>query len=61
MGSPLGPIMANTFMCSLEEQLKLREKLPSYYKRNLVPGVSHPPEERPWFGLPNFSRFHRCD
>ena len=35
MGSPLGPLMANTFMCSLEEQLKLRDKLPSYYKRNV--------------------------
>ena len=33
MGSPLGPLMANTFMCSLEEQLKLRDKLPSYYRR----------------------------
>ena len=33
MGSRLGPLMANTFMCSLEEQLKLRDKLPSYYKR----------------------------
>ena len=33
MGSPLGPLMANTFTCSLEEQLKLRDKLPSYYKR----------------------------
>jgi len=33
MGSPLGPLVANTFMCSLEEQLKLRDKLPSYYKR----------------------------
>ena len=33
MGSPLGPLMANTFMCSLEEQLKLPNKLPSYYRR----------------------------
>ena len=33
MGSPLGPLMANTFMCSLEEQLKLQNKLPSYYRR----------------------------
>ena len=33
MGSPLGPLMANTFMCSVEEKLKLRDKLPSYYKR----------------------------
>ena len=30
MGSPLGPLVANTFMCSLKEQLKLRNKLPSY-------------------------------
>ena len=35
MGSPLGSLMPNTFMCSLEEQLKLRDKLPSYYKRYL--------------------------
>ena len=33
MGSPLGPLMANPFMCSLEEQLKLQDKLPSYYRR----------------------------
>ena len=33
MCSPLGPLMANTFTCSVEEQLKLRDKLPSYYKR----------------------------
>ena len=33
MGSPLGSLMANTFMCSLQEQLKLRYKLPSYYRR----------------------------
>ena len=32
MGSPLGPLMVKTFMCSLEEQLKLRDKLPSYYR-----------------------------
>ena len=32
-GSPLGPLMANTFMCSLEEHLKLQNKLPSYYNR----------------------------
>ena len=33
MGSPLGPLMANTFLCSLEKQLKLRNKLPSFYRR----------------------------
>ena len=33
MGSPLGPLMANTFMCSIEEKLDSEEKLPSFYKR----------------------------
>ena len=33
MGSPLGPLMPNTFMCSLEEKLACENKLPSFYKR----------------------------
>ena len=33
MGSPLGPLMANTFMCSIEEKLENEDKLPSFYKR----------------------------
>lgn len=33
MGSPLGPPMANVFMCSVEEKLELENKLPSFYKR----------------------------
>ena len=33
MGSPLCALMANIFMCRLEEQLKLRSNLPSYYRR----------------------------
>ena len=33
MGSPLGPLLANTFMCSLEEKLKEDGEMPSYYKR----------------------------
>ena len=33
MGSPLGPLMANVFMCSLEEKLERENKLPSFYKR----------------------------
>ena len=33
MGSPLGPLMANTFMCSIEEKLESEDKLPSFYKR----------------------------
>ena len=33
MGSPLGPLMANTFMCSIEEKLESEDKLLSFYKR----------------------------
>ena len=33
MGSPLGPLMANTFMCLMEEKLESEDKLPSFYKR----------------------------
>ncbi|KAL9972990.1 hypothetical protein ACROYT_G019392 [Oculina patagonica] len=33
MGSPLGPLLANTFMCSLEEKLQEDGQMPSYYKR----------------------------
>ena len=33
MRSPLGPLMANTFMCSIEEKLESEDKLPSFYKR----------------------------
>ena len=33
MGSPLGPLMANTFLCSIEEKLKNENKLPDFYRR----------------------------
>ena len=33
MGSPLGPLMANAFMCSLEEKLSKSNNLPSFYNR----------------------------
>ena len=32
MGSPLGPLLANTFMCSIEEKLEEKNELPSFYK-----------------------------
>ena len=32
MGSPLGPLLANTFMCSVEEKLEEKDELPSFYK-----------------------------
>ena len=32
MGSPLGPLLANTFTCSREEKLEEKNELPSFYK-----------------------------
>ena len=45
MGSPLGPLMANAFMCNIEEQLTNQNKMPNFYKRyvddtlNIMPDV----------------------
>ena len=33
MGSPLGPLIANVFMRSIEEQLDLNGKMPEFYRR----------------------------
>jgi hypothetical protein len=33
MGSPLGPLMANTFMCSIEQKLVDNNRIPSFYHR----------------------------
>ena len=33
MGSPLGPLMANVFLCSIEEKLESENTLPSFYRR----------------------------
>ena len=33
MGSPLGPLMANAFLCSIEEKLDQDNKLPEFYRR----------------------------
>ena len=33
LGSPLGPLLANAFMCSIEETLERDGKMPTYYKR----------------------------
>ena len=32
MGSPLGPLLANVFMCSIEEILKHKGKMSTYYR-----------------------------
>ena len=33
MGSPLGPLMANVFMCHLEEKLTRHDLMPHLYRR----------------------------
>ena len=33
MGSPLGPLLANVFMSSIEDTLERQGKLPSFYRR----------------------------
>ncbi|XP_068756806.1 uncharacterized protein [Montipora capricornis] len=33
MGFPLGPLLANVFMCSIEEALEREGKMPTYYLR----------------------------
>ena len=33
MGSPLGPLMENAFLCSIEEKLEQDNKLPEFYRR----------------------------
>ena len=33
MGSTLGPVLANVFMCSIKERLEQEDKMPTYYRR----------------------------
>ena len=33
MGSPLGPLLANVFMCAIEGSLRNKRKLPEFYRR----------------------------
>jgi len=46
MGYPLGPLLANVFMCSIEDKLHQDGKLPSYYRRyvddtfTIMPGIA---------------------
>lgn len=44
MGSPLGPLMANAFMCNTEEQLKNQNKMPIFYKRYVDDTLSIMPD-----------------
>ena len=44
MGSPLGPLVANAFLYSNEEQLERGNKLPSFYRRYVDDTVSSVPD-----------------
>lgn len=33
MGSPMGPLIANAFVCKIEKQLETENKVPFFYKR----------------------------
>ena len=44
MGSPLGPLMANEFMCKIEKQLERENKLPIFYKRFVDDTLSAMPD-----------------
>ena len=44
MGSPLGPLMANAFMCHIEEKLKNQNKMPAFYKRYVDDTLSKMPD-----------------
>ena len=44
MGSPLGPLVANAFLCSIEEQLERENKLPTFYRRYVDDTLSSVPD-----------------
>ena len=44
MGSPLGPLLANVFMCSIEENLGQHGQLPRYYRRYVDDTLTVMPE-----------------
>jgi len=44
MGSPLGPLMANAFMCKIEKQLETENQMPTLYKRYVDDSLSAMPD-----------------
>ena len=44
MGSPLGLLAANAFLCSIKEQLDRENKLPSFYRRYVDETLSSVPD-----------------
>ena len=65
MGSPLGPPVANAFMCNIEEQLETENKMPPFYKRYVDNTLDTMPDVETAFRIPidieqqsTFCRFH---
>ena len=44
MGSPLGPLVANAFMCNIEKQLVTVHKMRAFYKRYVDDTLSAMPD-----------------
>ena len=45
MGSPLGPLLANVFMCHIESKLEERNLIPSFYRRYVDDTLAKMPNE----------------
>ena len=45
MGSPLGPLLANVFMCHIEDELEQKNMLPSLYRRYVDDTLAKMPDE----------------
>ena len=56
MGSPLGPLLANVFMCSIEDRLEQEGKMPKYYRRF----VYDTPTETKHLGKIFLETFNQC-
>jgi len=44
MGTPLGPLMANAFMCNVKEKLENQNKMPAFNKRYVDDTLSKMPD-----------------
>lgn len=58
MGSPLGPRMANAFLCSTEEKLERENTLPEFYKRYIDDTLAIMPNVPA--AAPFLSKLHDC-
>ena len=58
MGSPLGPLLANVFMCSIEDRLEQEGKMPTCYRRFV--GDTPPSCETKHLGKIFLETFNQC-